>query len=143
MSVQAKHSAQPPIDNSRILLLPVSAENLKNQTPKREWVPPIFFSNLKSNCFGELKPHAKFQKPRTALSGRKITRSEERKKEKGAVNSATKFTLQRPKPAHATSSDQNSLCKLMIDTFLGAFTTTQTLNWPLKNSPVRCYQSWV
>ena len=60
----------------------------RKSPPRREGGPPNVV-HLTSYSFSELKPHAKFQNPRTTSSGRKVKQGE-RKKEREKRNNAVK-----------------------------------------------------
>jgi hypothetical protein len=58
----------------------------KIDPPGGRVVPPILLPKIL--FFSDLKPHAKFQKPKITPSGRKVKEEEEeRKKAKNAINS--------------------------------------------------------
>ena len=61
--------------------------------------------NPKSYFLCDLKPHAKFENPRTTPSGKKVTGGE-RKREKTQLIEATTLCLQHPRAAHTTCSNQ-------------------------------------
>ena len=103
---------------------------------------PHFFSYPKSYFFGDLKPHAKYQNPRTTPSGRKVTQADRKKekerREKNAIHSGHLVQYKTCKPfglKFTHLQTQHLAPTKPINPTLGTNHTYQPNNWHQPHLP--------